>query len=815
VIQGPGKRRGEAKRGPKFDRRAYAALFLMLASLMVGWAFAQQANMPDAQKNPFAGDPAAIAAGKTLYQQTCQACHGGEARGDRGPALDSGNFRHGGEDTDLFRTIRTGVSGTQMPAFSLLPADNVWRIITYLRSLNVNSAQANEVVTGNAGTGEATFWGKGGCSRCHEVNARGTDIGPDLSDAGKNSSTYLRDMIVNPNAAKPNLRRWFGPSAVSIKTSNGEEVTGMKRAEDNYTLLMTDLSGRLRRFDRKDILSENTETKSLMPDNYSQLLSPAEIQDLVAYLKTLKSRDLAKTIQVDIPGGLSFTRLRNAQAEPQNWLTYWGNYQGHHFSSLAQITPVNVKELQAQWSVQMPPGPQLEATPLVVDGTMYITYTTASSAGVYAIDAKSGLQIWKYDRHQETLNPNQINPFNRGVAVLGNRVFFGTLDAVLVALDARSGRILWETKVADTMTGNSITGAPLALDNKIIVGVAGGEFGIRGFIDAYDPATGKQLWRFNTIPGPGEFGHDTWSGDSWMHGSGAAWLTGSYDPERNVLYWTVGNPGPDLNGAVREGDNLFTCSVLALDPETGARKWHYQFTPGDTHDWDANEDVVLADSMVGGVPRKLMLHADRNGMFYALDRTDGKLIFAKPYVKETWNSGFQPDGRPILQTGWKSSPDGNVVSPILIGGANWQNPSYDPIHSIMYVVALDGGMGYRSVPVKYEAGRQYMGGTPFPGSASSKMGLMAIDTKTGSVMWEYPTYRFSMGAGALATDSGLVFLATGDGNLIALEAKTGKSIWHFQTGGTIASSPISYAVEGKQYVAISAGNAVYSFALPD
>jgi PQQ-dependent dehydrogenase (methanol/ethanol family) len=277
----------------------------------------------------------------------------------------------------------------------------------------------------------------------------------------------------------------------------------------------------------------------------------------------------------------------------------------------------------------------------------------------------------------------------------------------------------------------------------------------------------------------------------------------------------VGNPGPGLNGEGREGDNLFTCSVVALDPETGQRKWHYQFTPGDTHDWDANEDVVLADSMLGGVKRKLMLQADRNGMFYVLDRTDGKLIFAKPYVKETWNRGFQPDGRPILLPGWKSTSKGNVISPILIGGSNWQNPSYDPVHSVMYVVALDGGMGYRSVPVNYEAGRQYMGGAPFPTDEPSKNALLAIDTTTGSVKWEYPTFRASMGAGALATGSGLVFLATGDGNLIALDANTGKSLWHFQTGGTISSSPISYAIEGKQFVAISAGDAVYSFALPD
>ncbi len=789
--------------------------FILMVPFVAPLALAQQADQADTQKNPFAQNPAAVAAGKTLYEQTCQSCHGTDARGDRGPALASGSFTHGSEDADLFRTIRTGIPGSQMPAFSLLPADNVWRIITYLRSLNTSAAAANETVPGDVAHGEETFWGKGGCGQCHEVNARGLAIGPDLSDAGKNSADYLRSVITDPNAPKGGPQRWFRPGAVRVKSASGEEVTGLVRAEDNYTLLMTDLTGKPRRFDKKNIVSEQAEAKSLMPDNYSQRLSAMEIQDLVAYLKSLKSRDLTKTIQVELPGGLSFARLRNAATEPQNWLTYWGNYQGHHFSSLSQITPANVQRLQAQWSVQMPAGPVLESTPVVVDGTMYATYTTTTSAGVYAIDGGSGLILWKYDRRQKATNPNQINPFNRGVAVLGNRVFFGTLDAALVALDARSGRILWETQVADTMTGNSLTGAPLAVKDKIVVGVAGGEFGIRGFIDAYDPVTGKRLWRFDTVPGPGAFGHETWSGDSWQHGSGAAWLTGSYDADLNLLYWTVGNPGPSMNGSGRTGDNLFTCSVVALDADTGQRKWHYQFTPGDTHDWDANEDVILADGVVDGVKRKLLLQANRNGMFYVLDRTDGKLVFGKPYVKQTWNSGFRPDGRPILSPGWESSSKGEVVSPILVGGSNWQNPSYDPVHAVEYVVALDGGMGYRSVPVRYEAGRQYLGGAPFPSGEKVESALLAIDTTTGAVKWRYPTLRISLGAGVLATGGEVVFLASADGNLIALDAVTGKSLWHFQTGGSMASSAMSYAVEGKQFIAIAAGDALYSFSLPE
>lgn len=779
--------------------------------------YAQQAVAPDAQKNPFAGNASAVATGKILYDQTCQACHGGNAQGGRGPALANGNFTHGSGDTDLFRTIRTGVPGTQMPAFSALPANDVWKIITYLRSLNTSSAAENEVVPGNPTAGEGTFWGKGRCGSCHEVNERGIDVGADLSEAGQKSASFLRAAILDPNAPISFMQRLLRPEAINVRLDNGKTLVGMKRAEDNFTLLLTDLQGNLQTFNRDEIRSEHVEAKSLMPDNYGETLSPAELQDLIAFLKTLKTRDLSKTVEAKLPAGLTFTRLRNSQAEPQNWLTYWGDYQGDHYSPLRQINTANVQQLQARWAMPMPPGPQLEATPLVVDGTLYTTYTTNTAAGAKAIDARSGLPIWTYERRQKVTNPSQSNPFNRGVAMLGDRVFFGTLDAALVALDARTGRLLWETQLADTMQGYSVTGAPLAIRDEIIVGVAGGEFGIRGFLDAYDAVSGKRLWRFYTIPGPGEFGNNTWSGESWKHGSGATWMTGSYDPNLNLLYWTVGNPGPDLDPDVRKGDNLFTCSVVALDPATGKLRWYYQFTPGDTHDWDANEDLVLADRAVEGVPRKLILHADRNGLFYVIDRVTGKLIFAKPYVKQTWNGGFHADGTPILLPGWKASPSGSTISPSFIGGADWANPSYDPVNGKFYVVATDGGLlGFRSAPERYEAGRQYLGGRPFvPSNQASRSGMLAIEASNGGIAWDYPTFRISMSAGALATRGGLVFLATADGNLIALDGDSGKALWHFQTGSAIACAPISYAVNGKQYVAISAGNMLYSFALPD
>ncbi len=355
----------------------------------------------------------------------------------------------------------------------------------------------------------------------------------------------------------------------------------------------------------------------------------------------------------------------------------------------------------------MPGSGVLETTPLVIDGVMY---TSGMPGQVFALDAKTGQQIWKWERRMKTENPYMTNPYNRGVAVMGNRVFVGTLDSYLIALDARTGRELWEVQLADTMLGYTITAAPLVVKDKVIVGIAGGEFGIRGFLDAYDVKTGKRMWRFNTVPGPGETGHDTWTGDSWKTGSGATWLTGSYDPELNLLYWTTGNPSPALNSSPRGGDNLYTCSVIAFDPDTGERKWHYQFTPGDTHDWDANEDVILTDQVVNGVKRKVLIQANRNGMYYVLDRTNGEFLFATPYVTQTWNKGFDKSGRPIFTDAWKSSPQGTVVAPTLTGGANWQNPSYDAARSTFFVVAADGAMTFRSADVQYEPGRQFSGG---------------------------------------------------------------------------------------------------------
>ena len=391
---------------------------------------------------------------------------------------------------------------------------------------------------------------------------------------------------------------------------------------------------------------------------------------------------------------------------------YWGDYQGTHYSPLKQIDTSNVARLRTAWATPVP-GPNVsESTPLVVDGVMYGT-SGGNPRTVTAIDARTGRQIWRFTRPQKVVNPGETDVVNRGVAILGHRLFVGTNDAALLCLDARTGLLIWEVQVGDTMEGFNVTSPPLIVKDKIIVGHAGGEYAIRGFLDAYD-VTGKRLWRFYTIPGPGELGNDTWKGDSWKTGGGATWLTGTYDPELNTVYWPIGNPAPMTDRSVRgDGDNLFTDSVVALDPDTGQRKWHYQFTPNDGHDWDSTEDMVLVDRMWRGQNRKLLMHADRNGHFYVLDRTNGAFLSGTPFIHQTWNKGFDEKGRPMPVPGSNSSPEGSIlVYPTGGGATNFQAPSYSPITGFFYLEYSEGGAQYTSAPQAIERGQEWLGRAP-------------------------------------------------------------------------------------------------------
>jgi alcohol dehydrogenase (cytochrome c) len=509
-----------------------------------------------------------------------------------------------------------------------------------------------------------------------------------------------------------------------------------------------------------------------------------------------------------IPAG--GVRLLKADDEPANWLMYSGNYRSYRHSRLDQITSSNVNRLRPKWILQMRTNHKVETTPLVVDSVMYLT---SPPNEVIALDTETGRRLWTYRYKMPDRVYACCGQVNRGLAILGDRLFMATLDAKLVALDAKSGRLLWQTEMADYKTGYAGTVAPLVAKDKVIVGIAGGEYGIRGFIDAYSAATGERLWRFYTIPGPGEPNFGTWAGDSWKSGGAPAWVTGAYDPELNLTYWGTGNPGPDWNGDQRAGDNLYSDSLLALDVDTGKLKWYFQFTPHDVHDWDATEVPVLVDTMFRGQQRKLVLHANRNGFFYVLDRRNGEFLLAKPYVKQTWAKEMDDRGRPIRLPNTFPNIEGVAVWPGVTGGMNWYSPSYSPITGLLYVAAQEEGNIYFKTEADYKPGSWFAGGGGKSIPAEPGYGaIRAIAPENGAIKWEYRLVSPPW-AGLLSTAGNLVFGGTTEGNFFALDARTGKHLWYFYTGGFIVSNPISYLSNGKQQVAIAAGDTLIAFAL--
>jgi len=505
-----------------------------------------------------------------------------------------------------------------------------------------------------------------------------------------------------------------------------------------------------------------------------------------------------------------FERIVQAEAEPHNWLTYSGNYSSHRHSPLKQIDRGNVSEIKALWTHQINTLHKFETTPIVVDGMMYISEPPSD---VTALDAATGQPLWRYKRQLPNDIPVCCGEVNRGVAVLGDTVYLGTLDARLVALDAKSGLVRWDVEVEDYKIGQSVTVAPLAVKDKIVVGIAGGEYGVRGFLDAYDAKTGERAWRFWTVPGPGEPGNETWAGDSWKRGAATTWVTGSYDPDLNLIYWGTGNPGPDWNGEVREGDNLYSDSLIALDADSGKLEWYFQFTPHDVHDWDATEVPVLIDGTVRGKKRKLLLFANRNAFYYVLDRETGEFLVGKAYAKQTWAEGLDDHGRPMRLPNTAPTIEGTKIYPSVAGATNWYSPSYSPVDHLFYVMTMEMGHIFHKGEAIYRAGSLYnAGGARDISGEEPYAEIRALEPETGKLKWAFPAYGRTR-AGVLSSAGGLVFGSSPDGAFLALDSQTGKPLWHFQTGGSMASNPISYAVGGKQRVAIAAGHALYVFGL--
>jgi alcohol dehydrogenase (cytochrome c) len=511
-----------------------------------------------------------------------------------------------------------------------------------------------------------------------------------------------------------------------------------------------------------------------------------------------------------------YQAIVDADARPEEWVTYAGNYLGHRHSRLSQLTKSNVPGLGLAWVAQLSQvDRELQVSPIVVGNIMFVTQ---SREGVLALDATTGARLWEYHRRIPDRVPSCCGMPNRGVAVLGQTVFVVTIDAYVVALDANTGRQKWITKVADVEEGYAMTVAPLALADRVIVGVSGGEFGARGFISAYAAADGKELWKFHTVPGPGEKGHDTWAGDSWKTGGSPTWTTGAYDPALDIVYWGVGNPSPEFIASARAGDNLYSNSVVALDAKTGTLKWHYQFTPADERDWDANQQPVLADIAWKGEQRPVVLWANRNAFFYALDRRTGEFLFAEAFVKQTWNEGFDAKGRPRVSP--KASPtlSGAIVAPSLSSAANWWPPSYDASRQLVFVNAAEAaGVFFKSEGVTYRRGHLFEGGGSTQDNQPTTAYVKAIEAATGKVRWqtvldENSTASWSMG-GVLSTAGGLVFAGFRD-SFQAFDADSGQPLWQTRLGGLVRGSPISYSVNGVQYIAVAGGHSIFVFTPP-
>ncbi len=739
---------------------------------------------------------------RQTYAKLCSGCHGADARGSQqGPGL-SGNLRLRKRSVQSLRNVIVrGVPAAGMPGFDLPPA-TLDGLVSLVVSLNASASETK--LPGDVKAGSDFFFGKGQCSNCHMVSGRGAAVGPDLSSVATELTVdQLRDALVNPG-----VRIVPGYDLVKLDLKKGGSLRGFARNRTAYEISVQDLKGGLHPVLLEDVRELTEEKASLMPVVKA---GETELQNTIAFLSSLNG--VKAGMVVEKSGGVDFDRILNPK--PGDWLTYNGNLSANRYSQLKQIDRTNVKKLKLEWAFSIPLWTQflpdtpyfrenmryfgLETVPLVVDGIMYATGPNQ----VFALNAATGQQIWQYSRPR---TPGLVSDpslgTNRGVAILGDNLFFVTDNAHLIAIHRVTGKLVWETVMWDEPQKYGGTIAPLIVKDTVVAGVAGGDWGIRGFIAAYKAGTGERVWRTWTVPAEGEPGIETWKGNGYKLGGGSTWLTGSYDASTDTLFWATGNPWPNSDDRDRGGDNLFTDSVLALDPASGKMKWYYQFTPHDTHDWDATEPNVLIDAMYQGQMRKLMLHADRNGFFYVFDRTNGKLLLAKPFVQRmTWASGIGTDGRPVMaKPGELSCPD---------HATNWNGTSYSPATRLYYLIAIEKCV-VNLLPGSWKTAR--------PPDDPGKKYLRALDIETGKTVWDVPLVGPVDGkrvAGILGTAGGLLFYGDPSGYFIAADERDGKTLWKMPLNATIKTSPMTYAVGGKQYVTLAVGSNVMTFSLPD
>ena len=758
-------------------------------------------------------------AARQTFETNCAACHGpGGAGGDRAPALNSNPDLRKRSAADIESIIRGGTSGG-MPAFSSLPASDVAALAGWIHSMNL-PALASAPPEQRA-AGERFFFGEGRCSSCHMVHGRGAINGPDLTNIAARSTLPEMEKVLDDPTSQMGVHSlavcppWafcpdFSWAVVDVTLKNGTLLRGFARKRTEHELQLQSFDGKLHLLDAGEYTLVRQEKESSMPPLKA---TPAQRQDLLAYLSSLGGIEAGPVIgpapsvsQADMD-----TVLKPGSGE---WPTYNGLLNGNRYSSLDQINTSNVQQLQPQF-IFSPGGTGLQVTPVVVDGVMYVT----GGSQTCALNARTGSSIWCTprtnglgsggDQKSQAKTSTPKGP-NRGVALLGDRVFYVSDDAFLVCLNRLTGAVMWSQPLPEAGAIGEYynSSAPLVAGDLVISGVAGGDAPIRGFLAAYHATTGELAWRVYTIPKPGEPGAETWTGRALPTGGGGTWATGSYDVETSTLYWAVGNPYPDTDPDQREGSNLYTNSVLALDAKTGKLKWYFQFTPQDTHDWDATEPLLLVDTTWHGKPRKLLLSAQRSGIFYVLDRTNGQFLLAKPFVKKmTWASGFNPDGSPILIPGQTPTVDGTKTCPGVRGATNWYSTAFDPHTRLFYLMAAEDCGIYRKTGNIWD-------NNPDPSDPGTRY-VRALNIETGDIVWEklLTGPQETNYTGVLATAGGLVFHGETGGDFAAVDAKSGKTLWTFRSNDSWRASPMTYMVDGRQYIAGAVGPNVISFAL--
>jgi len=743
------------------------------------------------------------------YTRYCASCHGDAATGtDRGPGLIDQRSLRPRSLEQVRAIIRNGTRGG-MPGFPLPDAD-LDTLARLVRSWNASAFEARP--EGDAAAGRRIFEQR--CLSCHMVRGQGGSNGPDLSAIGQELT--VREMeatLLNPNSRKgrrtgASCPPWaFCPddpwAAVEIRLKAGGSVRGFARSRGPHDLQVQTPDGRIQLLTTAETAAIRLDPNSSMPPFHG---TAAERRDLIAYLSRLDGIPTGPLRPAPPPPSpAEIARIHFP--EPGEWPGYHGAPGANRHSPLAGITTKNAAQLRLAWMYSLP-HPSLQTTPLVADGIMYVTAPNQ----VCALDSSTGREIWCYVRPRSEaskISGDAAKGAQRGAALLGDRVFFATDDAHLIALNRLTGALMWQVYMPEGPGAFGSTAAPMVVGDLVIAGHGGGDGPLRGYLAAYKANTGELAWRFWTIPKRGEPGSETWGGKAIEVGGGATWLTGSYDPATDTLYWPTGNPYPDTDGSERIGDNLYTNCVLALDPKTGKLKWHFQFTPHDLWDWDATEPLVLVDAVWRGRPRKLLLQANRNGYFYVLDRLTGEFLLGAPFVRRlTWSKGLDAKGRPAVNESAKPTPGGTVVCPAVRGATNWYSTAYNPDTKLFYVMAVEDCNAYR------QTGKWFVPHND-PSNPPQKL-LRALDIETGRVVWEVPQVGApeSNYSGVLSTAGGLLFYGESGGTFAAADARTGETLWHFPTGQAWKASPMTYMVRGKQHVAIAAGGNILSFTLP-